>query len=318
VIGDWYIRAGRQELSLGSARLVGFREGPNIRRSFDMVRVKQNSAVLSLQAFYGKEVVPEFDSFDNKSHLFNHQAINPQLWGVVSEFVIAGDIGKNELYYLGFHVNEARYNDVVGEEKRHSVGLRRYGKLDDAITYNSEFTYQFGDVGGSTINAFNLETDTSYIFHHSPWKPSVGLKLEWSSGDDKQGDGEINTFNPMFVNPSYYSMNKYTTPANMVSIHPSITAYPMAKMKLYLEFAWFKRESRADGLYRATRFFSREPGVDNSKDIGQQLGFKLSYEFNKNWSFDFDFSYFIAGRYLKQTGDSEDVVYLSPTVRFRF
>ena len=32
-------RLGRQELSLGISRLVGIREGPNIRRSFDLARV---------------------------------------------------------------------------------------------------------------------------------------------------------------------------------------------------------------------------------------------------------------------------------------
>ncbi|MBW8184331.1 alginate export family protein [Shewanella nanhaiensis] len=318
IVDDWYIRAGRQEMSLGSARLVGFREGPNIRRSFDMLRMHMKSADFRLQAFYGREVIPEFGVFDNKSNIFDKEENNPKLWGAVSEFVVPGDFGKNELYYLGFHVNHARFNDVTGEEKRHSLGLRRAGSLSEAFSYNTEFTYQFGDIGDSKIQAFNFETDWNYTFHHSIWKPNLGLKLEWSSGDDKQGDGEINTFNPMFVNPAYYSVIKIITPANMASLHPSLTVYPTENLKLYLEWAWFQRVSEEDGLYRVTRFLSREPGEGNSKYIGQQLGFKLTYKFNSFWSFDFDISYFKAGRFLEQTGDAEDIVYISPTLRFRF
>lgn len=47
------VRAGRQELAFGSARLVGVRDGPNVRRSFDGARITfaNSAASSSLDAF---------------------------------------------------------------------------------------------------------------------------------------------------------------------------------------------------------------------------------------------------------------------------
>lgn len=311
-------RVGRQEIGLGSARLVGIREGPNIRRSFDAVRILQSYHNVDIQYLYGQEVKPAYGSFDNRSNIFDDESNNPALWGIYSQFSFEGDFGKNELYFLTFDVNNARFNDVKGEERRHTVGLRRFGNIGHAFSYNTEVMYQFGDLAGNDIKAFNVETDWYYHFKKTSWKPKVGLKLEWSSGDNKKGDGEVNTFNPMFVNPAYYSLAKTVTPANMVSIHPSITLFPTENMKFYLEWALFKRESTDDGLYRPTRFFSREGNSKNSKDIGSQLGLNFSYQFNRFTSFVLEMSYFKAGSFLEQTGDSANIFHVSPTFRFRF
>jgi hypothetical protein len=51
------LRAGRQELSFGSARLVGVRDGPNVRRSFDGARITfGNGAAASVDAFFARPV----------------------------------------------------------------------------------------------------------------------------------------------------------------------------------------------------------------------------------------------------------------------
>ncbi len=311
-------RIGRQEIALGSARLVGIREGPNIRRSFDSIRVIQELADTKIEYFYGKEVRPEFGPFDNRSNWSDSDASNPKLMGIYSQFVIPGDFGKNELYLLSFKVNQSQFNDVQGDEERHTIGLRRFGNIGENFTYNSEIMYQFGDHAGNDIKAFNFETDWHYHFRQYGWKPALGLKLEWSTGDDEPADGEVNTFNPMFVNPAYYGLAKTVTPTNIISIHPSITVHPSENLQLYLEWASFERESRNDGLYRVTRFLSREASLGASKDVGEQIGFTLAYQFNRYWSFDFEASYFKAGKFLKESGDSENILHFSPTFRFRF
>ncbi|WP_195758314.1 alginate export family protein [Kangiella sp. HZ709] len=314
----WKYTLGRQELALGAARLVGIREGPNIRRSFDMIKV-QRVGNLNLQFFLGKEVIPSFDAFDNGSNFFGeNNRNNPTLWGIYSKFKIKGDVGSNELYLLGFDVDSASYNDITDEERRYTLGLRRFGTIGEGFQYNTELMYQFGDVGPNDIEAFNIETDWHYHFRRYPMKPSLGLKLEWSTGDNKVNDGEINTFNPMFVNPNYYGISEVITPANIISIHPSLTLHPTNKVQLYFEWAVFKRESNNDGLYRVTRFISRDANLGDSNSIGEQFGTKVKYEINNHWSFDIDISYFKAGRFLKQSGDSENILHVSSQFKFIF
>jgi len=311
-------RLGRQELAYGAARLVGFREGPNIRRTFDATRAIFKTEQTNIQAFYGKEVRPLFKAFDNKFTLFSNDATNPQLWGVYSQFKFKNFTGKNEIYYLGFQSKQSIFNDVLGKETRHSVGLRRFGKLGKRFNYNTEIVYQFGEIGDTNISAFNIETDWHYKLINTTWKTSPGLKLEYTSGDKKAGDGKINTFNPMFVNPAYYSLAATITPANMVSVHPSISIQPNKKLYIYAEWGFFWRASKNDGLYSPPRFVNRPANKISDKNLGNQLGFKASYEFNRHFSFDLDMSYFIAGGFQQVTGEGENISHFAPTISYKF
>jgi hypothetical protein len=315
---SYQFRLGRQEITMGSARLLGIREGPNIRRSYDAVRFSYHINVTRIHAFYGKEVRPEFHAFDNEFSLFDSDAINPELWGVYSQFKIKGDVGKSELYYLGFHSDISHFNDVSGEENRHTIGLRRFGLIGKKWKYNTELIYQFGELDESKIRAFNLESDWYFIFNRSKWQITPGLKLEYTSGDQDMADGKINTFNPMFVNPAYYSLGTIITPVNLVAIHPSITAYPSDRLKLFLEWGFFWRASKNDGLYSPPRFLKREANGIDSKEIGNQIGFKMEYEFSRHLKFDLEMNYFTAGKFIKDSGESENIFHIVPTLSFKF
>lgn len=312
------IRFGRQEIGLGAARLVGIREGPNIRRSFDMGRIIYQNLKTKFQVFYGKEVRPSFEVFDNDFSLFDSNAINPRLWGVYTQFRIKGLNGASEVYYLGFQANNVSFNDVTGNEIRHTLGIRRFGKIGEKLRYNSEVIYQFGEHGDNDISAYNIETDWKYELTDISWNFTPGIKLEYTSGDKKNGDGKVNTFNPMFVNPAYYSLAATITPINMVSVHPSLSFEPIKKLKLYLEWAVFWRASEEDALYRPTRFINHPAhGIEN-KNIGNQFGLEAEYEVNRHISFEIDISYFNAGKFLRSSGEAESIFHVAPTLSLVF
>ncbi|MEM7036820.1 MAG: alginate export family protein [Bacteroidota bacterium] len=132
------VRVGRQEMGLGATRLLGIREGPNIRRSYDLVRGIARHKSTTLQAFYGREVLPMAGAFDNRFTFFDPDGPNPRLWGLYSQFKIRRLNGMNEVYYLGFQVANSTYTDLSGEENRHTFGLRRFGRIGKHWTYNTE------------------------------------------------------------------------------------------------------------------------------------------------------------------------------------
>lgn len=311
-------RFGRQEMGLGATRLIGIREGPNIRRSYDMFRFIYIKEKTKIQAFYGKEVRPLFGVFDNQFSLFDKAANNPLLWGIYTQFPIKGLNGTNEVYYLGFQADNTFFNDANGEETRHTIGLRRFGKLGKRWRYNSEVIFQFGEIGSNDISAFSIDTDWHYDLYHTKWKWSPGLKLEYTSGDKKVNDGKINSFNPMFVNPAFYSLAATITPVNIMSIHPSISLQPIKKLRLYAEWAVFWRASKNDGLYRPTRFINRPANSIPSRNIGHQFGGKAQFEINRTLSIDLDISYFFAGDFLKMSGEAENIFHIAPTANLRF
>jgi len=160
--GQLSFRLGRQEMAFGAARLIGIREGLNIRRTFDAAHAILTINGTTVNAFYGREVRSEFYVFDNDFVLFDDSSGNPELWGLYTRFFIPGDIGDTEAYYLGFQVDSARFNDVAGKEIRHTLGIRRIGTIGERWHYNTELIYQFGDIAGQKIRAYNVETDWYY------------------------------------------------------------------------------------------------------------------------------------------------------------
>ena len=312
---------GRQEMKLGAGRLIDLRVGPNMRRSFDMGKVSFQSEKLNLDAFYGKEVQVGFEAFDNEFNLFKEGSANPNTWGVYSQFTIfphTDEARNTEIYYIGFQSDQSTFSDIVGKESRHSIGIRRFGNINQKFQYNSEFIYQFGDLAGNAIQAFNFETDWKYTFIHKKWRPTIGLKFDWSSGDNELNDGKLNSFNPMFVNPSIYSLAAVNTPVNQLSIHPSFIFFPTKKWMVNIEFATFFRSSENDGLYAPPRFQTRTAAGISDNHIGNTIGLFIKYSHNRHIDFNIRTSYFIAGAFVKESGSSEAIFQFAPTLNLRF
>lgn len=317
-VSSMSLRLGRQEIGYGASRLIGIREGPNMRRSFDLVKFAYKNGNKSINVIYGKELNYGSEAFDNESNILNEDAQNPLIWGAYIQDNALGQMHSLDFYYFGFHSNTSRFNDVIGEEIRHSLGVRSYGNLGSRFSYNTELIYQFGEIGTSNISAYNFETDWKYRLIDSGLKPTLGLRLDFSSGDKNVGDGKTQTFNPMFVNPAIYSLAGVNTPANLTGFHPNLTLYPADGFSIYIDYALFFRAQSNDGLYTPPRFLLREANGVNEKHIGDVFGLQFKWEINRNISLDFRSSYFIAGEFISATGESENTFYIAPTLDFKF
>ncbi|MEM1393557.1 MAG: alginate export family protein [Cyanobacteria bacterium P01_H01_bin.150] len=314
-------RFGRQEMKLGVGRLIDLRVGPNVRRAFDMGKVTFSKEQLTIDAFYGKEAEVNFNTFDNNFTLFEEGAATPRLWGIYSQFLTRKSDGVNaslELYYLGFQSDFSAYSDVAGEEIRHSLGVRSFGSIDQRFQFNTEFIYQFGDLAGNSISAFNFETDWKYIISFENWRPIIGLKLDWSSGDREVGDGNLNSFNPMFVNPATYSLAAVNTPVNLLSFHPSLLLFPSKKWLINLEYAFFYRANELDGFYSPSRIQTRMANGLSERHIGDVVGVFIQYTHNQYLSFDIRSSYFIPAKFIEVSGDSAPIFQFASTATLTF
>ncbi len=315
-----FLRLGRQEMKYGVGRLFDFSLGPNIRRTFDIGKLTYTNKSTQVDFFYGKDVELNFEAFDNRSNIFQNSTSNSKIWGVYSQFSLFpnnGEADNTELYYLGIESPSNGYNDVRGEETRHSIGIRKYGNGWSGFTYNTELIYQFGNIGDNTISAYNIEVDWQYRFT-TKWRPTIGLKLDWSSGDRESEDGKINSFNPMYVNPAIYSLAVVNTPINLLSYHPSITMFPVRKMMIELEFAFFNRTSLNDGLYSPPNRQVRPANGLSARHIGNTLGLFFVYNYSKHLSFNIRSSYFMTGSFIEQSGESENILQVAPTLQFTF
>ena len=306
------LRAGRQEMLLGSGRLMAFRDGNNIRRSFDMARLMLNGKAFTSNLFYGREVKVPNGIFDNNA------ADAPYTWGLEINANTKKILGNTSLYYIGFDAKSVKYNDGISPETRHTIGLRRYGSLGKRFKYNTEINYQFGSFGNKSIGAYSIEGDWHYNLINTKFKPDFGIKLDYVSGDKKKGDNKLGTFNPYFNNPAYFGLITQINAMNLFDVHPSVKLQFNENISTTAEADIYWRAQLEDGLYSGSKALLRGNNGSKSRYIGWQIGLKLEYEINRNVKLSNETYYFAAGDFIKETGDSKNTFYNGLTMWIGF
>ena len=306
------LRAGRQELLLGSGRLMAFRDGLNSRRSFDMARFIFDNANLNANLFFGREVKVPNGFFDNNA------SDAPYTWGGGINAKTTKILGNSSLYYIGFDAKKVKYNDGIHPETRHTIGLRRWGGLGKRFRYNTEINYQFGKFGDKTISAYSVEGDWHYTLINTKFRPDFGIKLDYMSGDKNMGDNKLGTFNPYFNNPAYFGLITQVAAMNMFDIHPSVKLKLTEKISAEVEADFYWRAQLNDGLYSGSKALLRTSANNKSRWIGWQGGLKLEYEVSRYIKLSNETYYFVAGDFLKQTGESKSTFYNGLTMWIGF
>src|SRR5262249_49300902 len=307
------LRVGRQEMSFGTSRLIGFREGPNIRLSFDGVRLLGQYKQWTLDAFAVKpvEVDPGF---------FDDGPIHGQsLWGVyaVHPLRVIGEDDKVDVYYFGLDKKRARFNQGSAREIRHTFGTRIWN-TSTPLDYNYEFVYQFGSFGKGRINAWTAASDTGYTFECVRLRPRIGLKADVTSGDKDPNDPDLQTFNALFPKGAYFGELSPVGPYNHMDLHPAINLKLHKQVELLIESVWFWRTSTRDGVYGVPGNLERTGNTSRERFVGQSLYTGLHIDLDRHTTFDTVFARFWVGAFLRDVPPARDTTYFSAWITYKF
>ena len=305
-------RAGRQELAYGSSRLVSFREGPNVRLSFDGVKAILKVKDWQVDAFAVKPVQTKTGVFDDNP--------NPSqnFWGLYATTPIAWlPSGNVDVYYLGLERKDASFDQGQADELRHSVGARIWGR-EAGWDYNLEFVYQFGSFGSGEIQAWTAASDVGFTFESAPFTPRLGLKANITSGDDNPNNADLQTFNPLFPRGAYFGEPALIGPANHIDVHPSLEVAVRRNVTLNLNWDFFWRENTHDGIYGPAVNLIQSGQTSDARYVGNQAELMLEWRLDRHFTFTADYAHFFAGGFLKQTTPGKDVDYFSTWITFRF
>jgi hypothetical protein len=306
------LRLGRQEMLYGSQRLVSVRESPNIRRSFDAVRVLTRFGDWSVDGFLSRPVEDDRGSFDDWGD--DHTSF----WGVYTTHPIPSIKGaKFDLYYLGLRRPDAEFVQGTADEVRHSVGSRVFGTRD-GWDYNFEGVLQFGTFGDADILAWTLASDTGYTFRSAAMTPRVGLRADVISGDGRAGDGQLGTFNPLFPRGAYFGEIAVIGPGNLVDLHPSLDLHLSEHVKLTTDWDIFWRYSTGDGLYDNGGNVLRGPGGSGATFVGHQPSVGIDWEIDRHTTLSASYAHFFAGDFIRDTGPAKDIDFIAVWMTYRF
>ncbi len=298
---------GRENLNLGGRRLVDLREGPNVRRSFDVMRTTLKTGKWTTLLFYGIPVYQKRGIFDNED-----LHAKEGLWGVYGVKNTQVKSGF-DLYYLGFRKkNKTYFAEANQEEIRHSIGGRWWGKKN-RWNYNHEALAQFGSFGDQSIWAWTASVNADYKLTE---KQTIGFKTELISGDSDASDNRLGTFNPLYPRGAYFGRVAKFGPSNLIDIHP-YWAVQGKKLRFEIDYDAFWRFSTADGIYgpAVTPDFAPD---GNSRFIAHQFGTLLTWEQSPFFAAELETNYIVPGDYLKDVTFGDQLFHLVITAEFKF
>jgi hypothetical protein len=306
------LRGGRQEVKLGSGRLVDVREGPNVRRTFDGARTFFETQNWRIDGLALRPVESESGIFDDETS--DDQA----LWGLyavgVPKWLPAGSI---DVYYLGYKNNHGQFSQGTASETRHSIGLR-YAGVHGAWDFNWETLYQFGSFGSGDIEAWTLATDTGYTWHKLAWQPRIAINTNIASGDRDPSDPDLQTFNPLFPRGNYFSEAAVLGPFNFYNLHPFLTVTPHPNWTATADLNFFWRLETSDGVYSPSGDLIRLPGGSDQHFVTTALSLNLYWQISRHFLSTAIYSHLEPQAFLRETGSSDDIDFFELTLSFLF
>lgn len=304
------LRLGRQEVSLGSARLVALRDGPNVRRSFDGVRLTLRHARGEVEALAVSEVAAAeraFDDFADAGEL---------LWGVYTTTRASATREVSvDAYYLGLRREEARFGATTGLDLRHSLGSRLFGALGP-YDWNVEAIVQAGTFAGRRTLAWTVASDQGLSAEWRGVSPRLGLRANATSGGSTD-PRRLGTFDPLYPNLAYFSQLTLIAPQNHVDVHPRLTVDVLGKVELELAGDWFWRTSLDDTIHAPPGIPIGAVGDVTGRFVGTELTASVEADLGRHATVVAYFAQLWAGPAVRSLG-GRDVGFLAFWVTYVF
>ncbi|WP_206244138.1 alginate export family protein [Novosphingobium terrae] len=288
------LRGGRFEMPLGSLRLVGLREGTNVRFLFQGGR-----AVFDLK---GKVRVDAFMTRPvqiSSNRVFDDGAVpGAHFNGVyVSTPVGAAVPGVGfDVYYFDQRRENARlHGSTAAVELRKSIGARLYGRSHH-WDYDVEGTFQFGAFGTQTIRAWAVMYEGGYNLPSLPLTPRVGVRGNLFSGGSNAAGGTIGTFLAPFPKAPIYNNSDATwfNFSNMIDVFPMLSIKPSRRLNIAVGPEFFWRQNAADSTYSAPTAAPLIMPEGQDRYVGKAYNLEVGWQATRNLAFRVTYNRFLA------------------------
>ena len=302
------LRVGRQEIEFGSGHIIGESEGLNIRRAFDGFRFTYKHGRWTWNSTLTHPVLLRPDAYA----IPNHQQTE---WG--AGFIRATERGGWGSYYIALNRKIGSFNGKVGQEVRHTLGTRIWDKKS-IFDYDADFIFQTGTFATGNIYAGAISTNDGLTLRRLKFQPRFGVRFDYATGDSSRTSGNLNTFNPLFPNPTYSSLSALLGPSNVIDLGPTIRFALNSKTSLGLESPFYWRSSLQDGIYGFAGNLIRPANRSTARFIGVQPGITVDRSYTSHLSSSVAYFRFFTEDFLIQTPPGRNVGYLYAIVTVRY
>ncbi|HMP69515.1 MAG TPA: alginate export family protein [Pirellulaceae bacterium] len=297
----WWTRLGRQELNMGSQRLVSTLDWANTRRTFQGVRLFNRSKEQDIDLWWTQPVIVDPSSFDDVDG--NQHFVGAWMTRRPDENHTI------DYYYLFLKNSDPRpeFTVPVPTFNVHTFGVRNLGS-HGPWHHDYEFMFQLGNRGDQDIVAGAVTAGHGYHFEKTTWNPMLWIYYDWASGDRDPTAGNYHTFNPLFPFGHYYNgFADIVGRQNLHDVNLHLFLYPRNWITFNTQYHFLTLANAADALYNPA-------GIPVRRDLTGAAGRTVGHELDLLWNFHVSahtdvlvgYSRLFAGRFLRETGPGAD------------
>jgi hypothetical protein len=306
------LKVGRQELAIGSTRLISASPGLNVKRSFDGAAISYRAPGWTLSGAAARLVGLKSGAFDDRSDA------GQVFWGAavsrLAPRLTRGEIGA---YYLGVDRALSLYAQGLGPEVRHTIGAKWTG-AGERLTLNWDVLFQWGTFARAPIRAWAFATETTYRVSSAGWRPRLSIRGDIASGDVMSGDARLQSFNPLFPGNSYSGSVGLLGPTNLTDLTPAVTLSPRPTLTVGIEAPSYWRTSSGDGVYGTDLRLLIPSDAGAGHYVGTNPGVLFVWQATTHWQLQAVVTRFLPGRFLDRTFFSSGFGFYSGSVIYRF
>jgi hypothetical protein len=291
-----FARVGRQELLLGSQRLVSALDWANTRRTFDGVRLFRTGEEWDVDLFYSAFVPVNpngLDQADDNREFGGAWATYRPQKGHFLDF-----------YYLYFdNTNDVTQQGIVrAPTEVHTVGTRYAGDKCGYL-WEYELALQFGEQNGQDLLAGAASAGVGRNFKDACWSPTVWAYYDYASGDPDPTSGDAHTFNQLFPFGHFYlGWIDQVGRQNMHDVNAHVFLYPQPWITVWLQYHHFWLNHSRDALYHAGGAASRRDATGASgNNVGDEIDIVMNFHLTRHSDLLVGYSRLFGGGFLEAT-----------------
>lgn len=304
-----YVRGGRQEILLGSQRLVSNLAWANMRRNFDGVRAFRQGDKFDVDVFWLQPVIHNANHFDSSDH-------KQQLSG--AWFTYRPKKGHFlDFYYLYYNNSHSVVQQGIVRDPTHvnTLGTRYAGDRNDFL-WDFEYALQLGRQGGRGLTAGMATTGLGYHWSKRKWNPTAWLYYDFASGSANPNAGRYATFNQLFPFGHYYlGWADAVGRQNIQDVNLHLGVYPVPWATVWLQYHHFWLNQPRDALYNgAGAAVRRDPSGAAGTNVGDEIDLVMNFHINAQSDFMVVYAQLFGGGFLQATSSpaksaSQEAVY---------
>jgi hypothetical protein len=292
-----YGRVGRQEVGLGSQRLVGTPDWGNTRRTWDGARLYRAAEHWDVDLFWLQPVIPDAVRMDTADH-------NQNFYGAFVTYKPRKGTFIDAYYLMLQNTTPIVQTGIVrGPFNLHTFGGRYATDYEDRFLFEAEGAMQLGNVVKENVIAGMFSGGIGYHCKDVPMNPTAWAYYNYCSGDNDPNKGTYHTFNQLFPFIHYYQ--GWVDAIGRQNIHDFNLrgyVYPTNWITVMLQYHHFWLASPTDALYNiAGNAYRRDPTGKSGTDVGQKAEILTNFHLSKRADVFVGYSYLWGGSFLQNT-----------------